>query len=866
MLTRYLKTLLCTICMTLMPQVLFAQLHDQLRWEELSPLPNQEGLAGMFVGVSNGSLICMGGANFPEKAPWDGGKKDWYDDIFILEEGASFWKMADEKLPVPLAYGVSGSYKNKIFVIGGSNTEGHYSKVYSVTYNQGKIDIDTETSLPHPLANMTGAIVGDLLFIAGGNTSPTAPPGNIFLAYDIEKQDWMELDPWPGPSRNLAVSASLQDNFFLFSGINIQEAPEGNERIILRDGYKFIPAFENDELNGGEWVTLSKMPRGAAAAPSPAPTVGLNHILFPGGLDGQTAKHTDPATFPGFVTDLLAYHAESDSWLNLGNIPENTARVTAPTTLWNKKWVIPSGEKGPGERSPKVFSISKKTIELGWNNWSTIVLYMGLIIWMGYYFSKRGGTTKDFFKASGRIPWWAAGISIYATRLSAITFMAIPAIVFATDWALVIGPILIVAIIPIITSFYLPFFRRLNVTSAYEYFEHRFDGNVRILGSLSFILLQMGRMGIVLFLPALALASVTGINIYLLIGIMGIICILYTVMGGIEAVIWTDVIQVFVLLGGATACIIIAISNVEGGLGSVFAKGLEAGKFNTFHLGWDYNRLVLWVGLVGFFFLNLISYTSDQTVVQRYLTVKDERAAAQSLWTNGLLTLPATFIFFGLGTVLFIYYQDNPGILPSEEIRDLLPYFIVHKVPAGIAGAIIAGIFAASMSSLDSSMNSISTAYITDIYKRFSPNLVDRKYLSMAKKVTVFGGIFGTVSAMLIAALNVQFIYDLFQEVLGMFGSSLAGLFVLGIFTKRTNAKGAICGFITGVIITWIFKQNTDMSVYLYGAVGVCSCVVSGYLMSFFFSQKKRIKGLTYFTLKQQSLEIEQKKENEFIL
>src|SRR5690606_599590 len=251
----------------------------------------------------------------------------------------------------------------------------------------------------------------------------------------------------------------------------------------------------------------------------------------------------------------------------------------------------------------------------------------------------------------------------------------------------------------------------LNVTTAYEFLESRFNVKVRTLASVTFILMQLARMGIVIYLPSVAISSVTGIDIYLCIAIMGVISTIYTVLGGIEAVIWTDVVQVIVLMGGAIFCLFIALSQVDGGLGKVIEIGISMDKFKMFHAGWDTSRLVTWVALISFFFLVLIPYTSDQTVVQRYLTVRDEKEAAKSLWTNGLLTLPGILVFFGLGTILFVYYLDNPSAINANKPDELLPYFIVQNLPVGVAGIVIAAIFAASMSSLDSSMNSISSAY-----------------------------------------------------------------------------------------------------------------------------------------------------------
>lgn len=851
------KSLIILFVLFISPVILLGQIQNQLKWEELPPLPDKEGFAGMFAGVSNDALLCIGGANFPDKMPWEAGVKKWYDRIYILEKNASSWKIADEKLVNPLGYGVSVTYKDKIILVGGNNDKSHYSNVYTLHYQDGKVKMDSLVSLPFPLANMTGTLVGDILFIAGGNSNSIDSPGKFFLALnlaeELSEQKWQALDSWPGSARIMAVSSSLNNNFFLFSGIDMVNKADGtSERKILKDAYKFVPEFNGIHLKGGKWTVLSDMPRAVAAGPSPAPTTGSDHILFPGGLDEITAKHKDPKTFPGFITSLLAYHVESDTWLNFGNLPKGDTRVTVPAVKWGQKWVIPNGEIGPGKRSSKVFALGKD-LSFGWINWAMLFFYLGLMVWIGFLFDKKGGqTTSNFFTANGKIPWWAAGLSIYGAQFSAISFMALPAIVYAKDWSLALGAFMVVGTIPLVIRYYIPFFRRLSITSAYEYLEVRFNANVRVLGSLTFILFQLVRMGIVLFLPAVAIASVTGIDIYLLIFIMGVICILYTVMGGIEAVIWTDVVQVIILMGGAILCLVIAIVNVDGGFWGVISKGIEAKKFTMIHLGWEPDRLVLWVAIIGFFFLNLIPFTSDQTIVQRYLTVKDEAAAGKSLWTHALMAVPAVFIFYGLGTVLYVFYHENTGSIPSDQVGEILPYFVVQELPVGIAGLIIAGIFAASQSTLSGSMNSVSAVYVTDIYPRFGAR-TDRDNLRTAKLVTILVGLFGVASAMIIAVLHIEFIFDLFQEILGIIGGALAGVFILGIFTKRANPQGVIWGIIIGVLVVLMTKTYTDISVYLYGAISVLTTVIMGYLISLFTPQKKNLQGLTYLTLDKES-------------
>ncbi len=234
---------------------------------------------------------------------------------------------------------------------------------------------------------------------------------------------------------------------------------------------------------------------------------------------------------------------------------------------WGDLWVIPNGEVSPGVRSREVWALSAPAGEtqLGILNTVTILIYLAGIVWIGLACSRSNQNTDDFFRGGQQIPWWAAGLSIFATMLSSITFMAIPANSYRSGWTLFLANSYIL-ITPLVTLVFLPFYRRMNVTSAYEYLESRFNATVRLAGSALFILFQCGRIAIVLYLPALAIAAVSEINVHLCILVMGGLCILYTVGGGIKAVIWTDVVQAFFLAGGAILSLLFGYSRILVGL------------------------------------------------------------------------------------------------------------------------------------------------------------------------------------------------------------------------------------------------------------------------------------------------------------
>ncbi len=359
-------------------------------------------------------------------------------------------------------------------------------------------------------------------------------------------------------------------------------------------------------------------------------------------------------------------------------------------------------------------------------------LYFAFLVIIGFYFSKREKSSADYFLGGKRVPWWAAGISIFGTLLSAITFLAVPATSFRTDWVYFVGNVSIIVVAPIIVYAYLPFFRRLDITTAYEYLEKRFNFAVRLFGSAAFLLFQLGRVGIVLYLPALALSTATGLDVRLAIVVMGVLCTLYTVLGGIEAVIWTDLLQVFVLLGGALLSLLVIGGDVDGGFSEVISRGLADDKFRMANWSWDYTAAAFWVVLVGRTLENMIPYTTDQTVVQRYLTTATEKDAARSIWLGTLMSVPSAVLFFGVGTALYAFYKGHPQMLdPSLATDAIFPLFIIEQLPAGVSGLVIAAVFAAAMSSLDSSLNSVSAVVVTDFYRPFArnPNETPRSFL-----------------------------------------------------------------------------------------------------------------------------------------
>jgi Na+/proline symporter len=308
------------------------------------------------------------------------------------------------------------------------------------------------------------------------------------------------------------------------------------------------------------------------------------------------------------------------------------------------------------------------------------------------------------------------------------------------------------------------------------------------------------------------------------------------------------VIQVVVLIGGALVSVVLISQGVDGGMSGLVAAGREAGKFHAVNMSWDITTLSLWVIVVGALFQNLVSYTSDQTVVQRYLTTRDEQAAAKAIWTNAWLAIPASILFFFVGTALWGFYTSHPELLnPAGRTDDIFPWFIAEHLPAGVAGLVIAGLFAAAMSSLDSSMNSMAAALTTDWVRRFKTDLSDHASLGLARQFTIGLGVIGTGSAVYMAYLQSTSMLDTYFKIIGLFGGGLAGLFAAGIFTRRASGPSVLIGFFVSAGALYFLKSAELVHFFLYAFAGIFVCFLVAWLGGFVLPNRK--EGSDAFTL-----------------
>ena len=866
---RHLAILLLTTCfpLSVLAQAKPAEEPAMLKWGELkgAPLPGELGVAGPFAGYHNGAMIVAGGANFPNKPLWETGKV-WHPTVQALWSNPSqplYWTDCDP-LPRRLAYGAAVSTKDGVLCLGGCNDEAvmaadgvtvvesqpAYADVFLLSWNDKSqtCSMKVYPSLPEPVAFGAAALVGNTVYLAGGQTgSGLETATNRVWSYDLNQGEtgkWKSVKPIPGPTRAFNITAAqhngYNDALYVMSGRRM----EGEEVQFLKDVWEYTPATDS-------WRQRKDMPTSMMAGTGVG--YGQSHIFVLAGADGSMWGKADELkdNHPGFPKRSYAYHTITDTWIDAGETPANhvtTIAVNNNGTIW-----IPSGEVRPRVRSPKIWRVwpVRTRRDFGAVNYIVLFGYLAAMVGVGLYFAKKNTDTDAFFRGGKSIPWWAAGCSIFATMLSSLTYTGVPSKAFAQDWVYAVGNALIpvVAIIAVFVA--LPFFRRIDATSAYEYLEKRFNRSVRLFGSASFTLFHIFRMAVVMSLTGLALAVATPLTPAQSVLLMGVLSVIYCTMGGIEAVIWTDTIQTVVLLGGALVAFVMLMSGIEGGFAGFVSTASESNKFNIANLHWSATdtQIALWVIIAGGIAQNISSYTADQAVVQRYMTTSDQKLAARSIWTNALLAIPATLLFFGIGTALFAFYQSHPEKLDPRMTTDqVFPLFIAREMPIGLAGLMVAGVFAAAQSTVSTSMNSTATTIVTDFLRPFGVFETESSYLIAARFFTFAIGTLGTLLGLMFVNPEIKSLFDQFIKVIGLFMGVLGGLFVLGAMTRRANGPGALVGAIVGAGTMFCLWKFTKINGYLYTAAGIGTCFVVGYAASLPFGQTKNIDGLTVYS------------------
>jgi len=457
---------------------------------------------------------------------------------------------------------------------------------------------------------------------------------------------------------------------------------------------------------------------------------------------------------------------------------------------------------------------------------AVFLLYLTGVVLFGLSFFRRNRTPGAFTIGTRDIPSWVVGMSIFATFVSSISYLALPGQAYQTNWNPMVFSLSLPVAAWMAVKFFVPLYRSVNSPSAYTWLEMRFGRWAGYYASSMYLLTQLMRTGTILFLLALMLNSATGWNLSIVIAITGISVILYSMLGGIRAVLWTDAVQGIILIAGAVVCALILTFSIPGGPERLFSVAAENNKFSMGSLRPDFTESTFWVVLIYGIFINLQNFGIDQNYIQRYLTARSDREAKKSALLGALLYIPVSLLFLYIGTALFSFYTVRPGLLPEGLTGDrVFPHFIFSQLPPGLAGLLVSSVFAAGMSTISTSVNSSATVLLSDY---FTTTAMDGSRKKQMTTLYISSAIFGFAGiAIGIAMINVRSALDAWWKLASVFSGGMLGLFLLGFFNKRVSSGPAVAGTLTGVImIAWVSLSP----VLLTGPLERYACPLHGYM------------------------------------
>ncbi|MDE7312326.1 MAG: sodium:solute symporter [Eubacterium sp.] len=464
-----------------------------------------------------------------------------------------------------------------------------------------------------------------------------------------------------------------------------------------------------------------------------------------------------------------------------------------------------------------------------------LIAYLAAVLFAGLHFAKKEMKGKEYFKGDGSIPWWVTSVSIFATLLSPISFLSLAGNSYAGTWIMWFAQLGMLLAIPFTIRFFLPIYSKLGIDTAYHYLELRFESRgLRVLGAVMFIIYQIGRMSIIMYLPCMVLSNLTGINVNLLIIIMGVIAIIYSYTGGLKSVLWTDFIQGSVLLIGVTIALLFLLAHTQGGFGALLDAFRNEGKFLAPDQPVFSPNLLkdsVFLMIVGAGFNTMGSYVSSQDIVQRFTTTTDTKQLNKMMLTNGALSIFIATVFYLIGTGLYVFYKQN-ALPPAAAQDQIFASYIAFELPVGVTGLLLAAIYAASQSTLSTGLNSVAASWTLDIQARISKKELSlEKQTKIGQYVSLVVGIFAILVSVVLANGGVKSAYEWFNGFMGLVLGILIGTFILGAFTKSANAFGAALAFAAASAVMVGIKYIAPagaVSIWSYSIISIAVSLAVG--------------------------------------
>jgi SSS family transporter len=466
-------------------------------------------------------------------------------------------------------------------------------------------------------------------------------------------------------------------------------------------------------------------------------------------------------------------------------------------------------------------------------NWFILGGYIAVIIVVGSLFYRKGTSSKDFFLGGRRMTAIPVAISLVAADMSAISYMGAPAWTYQHNLELVWSSWSYLFVAPIVMFLFMPFYSRFKFYTAYEYLERRFDLKTRLLGSAIFLLMRASHVAIVIYAPSLILSLITGLPLVGCVLIMGLCTTVYTTLGGMKAVIWTDVMQFSILIIGLFTVTWLSISHVPGGVSTVWRVVNDAGRLHLFNFSADLKQMTtFWAAGIGGAFMALSTLGTDQAYLQRYFTTRSLKEGQRSILLDGIIIVPVSLLLYSVGPILYTFYVYNPDKLKGLPATDaILPFFVMTQLGGWLSGLIIASIFAASMAVMSAGINALTTATTVDFYKRLlRPNCSDADAVFVGRIGTVAWGMLATIAALFVGRLGP--IINAFNLINSFLGGPILGIFLLGMLTRRARGTSAICGAVAGLVSVTLFQWKTEISFFYYAIVGTLVTFGTGWFIA----------------------------------
>lgn len=760
----------------------------------LPPFPNQSGQVK--ASAVNGVAIVFSDTNIYTLAP---NAEQWTEVKDISLESA------------PLAVARSG---NNTYGILPSEVSSKETRVFQLNRNTDNGQFERINLAPLPVALPTASAVhiNGVLHVTDGQSVWLLNTSN-------PEASWEPFETaLPMAVQSPSITTVLNE-LYLFG---VDSAGAGL-------GYRYIVASK-------EWRLIENVPDSRHVL-GVAP-YGLSYIFF------FTSEH---AGDDGAKPHVLAYHTIADRFVDFGELGKTIQGSVSATEVGGDTFLAHPG-------GAFLFRPTQVQTNYGWLDNGVIAIYLIGMVGVGWIFARKENSTNDYFRGGQRIPWWAAGMSLFATGASAISLAGMPGMGFGTDWTYFSLSLFYVLCLPIALFVMAPLVRRLNMSTANEYLERRFGLTSRLFASTIWIITQTAsRIASVMLLSAIALEAITDMNIITSIVIIGLVTTSYTYLGGLSAVIWTDTIQGFVMVLTVLGCLLLALFSLNSPPADLWNDVLAYEKLRMFD--WDVSTWARTTTLVLFLHVFIVSFigVTDQNFVQRVHSTPNLKQTKLAVGMQMAVAVPINLLLFTLGTVLWLFYREQPADLSPTMVNNdaVFPFFAAQQLPTGVSGIVVAALLAATMSTVSSGICSVSDLCTNDFYKRFKKNPTDRQVLVLGRLLTATVGVLGTLAAILLAQLDgVKSVWDLAIMVTGLISSSIIGLFMLGLVSTRTHQLGVLVGAIAGILSVVYLKMYTDTIFWIYMVAGnVCTMVV-GIAASFILPGKPRsTEGLTFFSL-----------------